>query len=260
MPSPLEIFDRISIINLPYRVDRRREIEQQLARFGLSLDRDPVRLFPAVRPTDPGGFPNIGARGCFLSHLGVLQQAQAERVRRLLILEDDFDFADGLTEQRLAQVLDELSSQPWALFYGGHRLTPAPELLRHTALSPLAPSTPVVTSHCLGMKDSAIAIAVPYLEAILNRPAGHVDGGPMHVDGAYSRLRADHPELTTYSAWPPVGHQRSSRTDIHALRWYDRWPATSFAIEHFRALRRRFLRSGFTSTGEACSQRSSERE
>lgn len=260
MPSPLEIFDRISIINLPYRADRRREIAQQLARFGLALDRDPVRLFPAVRPTDTGGFPSIGARGCFLSHLGVLQQARADRVRRLLILEDDFDFADGLTEQNLARVLDELSSQPWALFYGGHRLPRAPDSLRNTALSALAPSTPVVTSHCLGMKDSAIAIAVPYLEAIVNRPAGHVDGGPMHVDGAYSRLRADHPELATYSAWPPIGHQRSSRTDIHALRWYDRWSATSFVIQHLRTLRRRFLRSGFNSTAERSSQRSSERE
>ncbi len=239
MLSPLEVFDRISIINLPYRSDRRREIGHQLARFGLSLDRDPVRLFPAVRPADAGGFPNVGARGCFLSHLGVLQQARADRVRRLLILEDDFDFADGLTEQRLAQVLDELSSRPWAMVYGGHRLQQSPGSPRDVSWRELAPSMPVVTAHCLGMTEGAIATAVPYLEAILARPPGHAEGGPMHVDGAYSRLRADRPELTTYSAWPAIGHQRSSRTDIHELRWYDRWSAVNLIAERLRAMRRR---------------------
>ncbi len=242
MPSPLEVFDRISIINLPYREDRRREIRQQLTRFGLSLERDPVRLFPAIRPTETGGFPSLGARGCFLSHLGVLQQARAERVRRLLILEDDFDFADGLTERRLAQVLDDLSSRPWAMFYGGHRLQQAPDSPSDAACRELAPSMPVATTHCLGMTERAVAIAVPYLEAILVRPPGHAEGGPMHVDGAYSRLRADYPDLTTYGASPAIGHQRSSRTDIHDLRWYDRWPAMNLIVERLRRLRRRLQR------------------
>ena len=46
----------------------------------------------------------------------------------------------------------------------------------------------------------------------------------MHVDGAYSRFRHDHRDLETVIALPELGYQRASRTDIHALRWYDDWP------------------------------------
>jgi len=243
MPSPLEVFDRISIINLPYRADRRREIRQQLARFGLSLDRDPVQLFLAVRPADADGFPNIGARGCFLSHLGVLKQARADGVAKLLILEDDVDFSKELTSERLGPILERLSSHPWAIAYGGHTLPRNSESRSETVWREIEPSMPVVTAHCVAMTHDAIALAVPYLEAILARPAGHAEGGPMHVDGAYSRLRADHPELVTYGIWPAIGHQRSSRTDIHELRWFDRWPVVSQIAETLRTVRRRLRRS-----------------
>jgi len=45
----------------------------------------------------------------------------------------------------------------------------------------------------------------------------------MHVDGAYSWFRKDHPELTTLITVPELAFQRSSATDVHARRWYDRW-------------------------------------
>jgi len=46
----------------------------------------------------------------------------------------------------------------------------------------------------------------------------------MHVDGAYTWFRRTHPTRRTWVALPELGHQRQSRTDIHPLRWYDRWP------------------------------------
>ena len=52
------------------------------------------------------------------------------------------------------------------------------------------------------------------LETIMERAPGHVLGGPMHVDGAYSTIRAQNHDLKTYSASPPLGYQRSSRSDI----------------------------------------------
>jgi hypothetical protein len=36
--SLLNTFDRVRIINLKHRSDRRREIESELARFGLAVD------------------------------------------------------------------------------------------------------------------------------------------------------------------------------------------------------------------------------
>ena len=36
----------------------------------------------------------------------------------------------------------------------------------------------------------------------------------MHVDGAYSTIRSQNPQLKTYAIAPVLGHQRPSRTDI----------------------------------------------
>ncbi len=37
MPHPFEVFDRISVINLATRDDRRREMDVQFRRIGLAL-------------------------------------------------------------------------------------------------------------------------------------------------------------------------------------------------------------------------------
>jgi len=94
--SLLTLMDAIYVINLPYRTDRRAEIDVQLARAGLSLSHPKVHLFEAVRPDEPGPFPSIGARGCFLSHLGVLKDAAMRGFDKVLVLEDDADFMRAL--------------------------------------------------------------------------------------------------------------------------------------------------------------------
>ena len=59
----------VVIINLPERIDRKREMQKQLANVGWGAD-----FFSAIRPTHPDGFESVGARGCFLSHLAVLRR------------------------------------------------------------------------------------------------------------------------------------------------------------------------------------------
>ena len=59
----------------------------------------------------------------------------------------------------------------------------------------------------------------------------------MHVDGAYSRFRADNPDVRTFVAMPELGYQRPSRTDIHALRWFDRLPIIKDAVQAARQIR-----------------------
>jgi len=67
-------------INLERREDRRQEIEQELAQFGLSGER-----FNAIAKKP-------GIVGCGLSHLAVLKNAQEAGWENVLILEDDFQF------------------------------------------------------------------------------------------------------------------------------------------------------------------------
>ncbi|HEY9239313.1 MAG TPA: glycosyltransferase family 25 protein [Burkholderiaceae bacterium] len=234
--NPLTRFDRIYVINLPARADRRAEIQVQLQRVGLALDRAPVRLFPAVRPDAPGPFPSIGARGCFLSHLGVLKDAAAAGCQRILIFEDDLDFSPaGLAA--IEPALHALDVQPWGMFYGGYRIDPMPR--GEGPIHAVAPDTVIGTTHFVGLNAPWIGAAAEYLDAMLQRPAGDPNGGPMHVDGAYSWLRAAHPEMPTWVATPELGDQRPSRTDIHDLRWYDAWPGVRNLAHLARRLRAR---------------------
>ncbi|RYH36993.1 MAG: glycosyltransferase family 25 protein, partial [Alcaligenaceae bacterium] len=112
------LFDHIFIINLPSRPDRLRELEAQLRVIGCSLQHPSVQVFPAVRPDSQGTFPSIGARGCFLSHLGVIKTAAERKYRRILILEDDCNFVN-VPPEHLESLASELGRRDWAFFYGG---------------------------------------------------------------------------------------------------------------------------------------------
>lgn len=67
-------------INLDARLDRRQEIESELALIGISGER-----FPAFK-TSPGII------GCGQSHSGIVKEAKARGYKNVLVLEDDFTF------------------------------------------------------------------------------------------------------------------------------------------------------------------------
>jgi hypothetical protein len=242
-------FDRIYVLNLPERADRRREIEVQLRRVGLSLATAPVRLFRAVRPPDAGSFPSIGARGCFMSHLGMLREAVDDGLGSVLILEDDVDFSPD-AERRLPAVLAALAHEDWAVFYGGCELpegvpaTLAALAAPEEVLRELPAAVGARTTHFIALRGAAIALAARFLESVAARPPGDPAGGPMHVDGAYTWFRRTHPALRTWVALPALGHQRQSRTDIHPLRWYDRWPLVRDLAQLARRVRRGWAPAG----------------
>jgi hypothetical protein len=239
MFAEFSVFDRIYVIHLPHRTDRRQEVQAQLLSVGLDLDQAPVHLFAAIRPAAAGDFPSVGARGCFLSHLGVLRHALAHGAQRILVLEDDFNFAPDFAATGPV-VLRGLAGHDWSMFYGGHVLaadvTPVPLC---EGLAQVAPPVGVGTTHCVGFQGAVMAQLVPYLEAMAARPGGDPQGGPMHIDGAYSWFRRDHPELACLLACPQLGYQRSSRTDVHALRWFDRQPGVRALAAWARRLRNR---------------------
>ena len=233
MNHPLGYFERIFVINLPSRTDRQAEIAVQLNAIGLSLAGGCVELFPAVRPDAPEGFPSIGARGCFMSHLGVLRTAQRLGLQRVAIFEDDLDFATDFNP-RIQPLLAQLAGANWSMFYGGCHLERALHGQPQGELLEAQPDALIGSTHFVVLQGEAIAAAVRYLEAILARPAGDPEGGPMHVDGAYNWFRRAHPQFKTLLAIPELGFQRASRTDIHDLRWYDTAPLIRNAVAGLR--------------------------
>lgn len=206
-------FDSIRIINLPHRRDRRREMVEQLRRVGLE-GNPKVSFYAAVRPAEAGLFSSIGAHGCFLSHLGILKDAAGGSI---LILEDDCDFAPSAAKTVLPDDLD--------IFYGGVLSASNPENLH---------DSDIIGAHCMGFSARAAALAADYLAAFFApdfRPDQQAAQDPGYnpairpmPDGAYVWFRRAHPELKTMFARPPIAFQRSSRTDIAELRFYDRLP------------------------------------
>jgi hypothetical protein len=237
----LEYFQQIYIINLPHRRDRRQEMAEQLQGIGLSFDSPGVRLFAAFRPDDPDGFPNIGARGCFMSHLGVLQDARERKFERILIFEDDLNFSPDFSA-RIDRVIADLKQMDWSVFYGGYAMKADPTPAGNAVLAQAEPPTSIQTAHFIGFRGPAIAEVAGFLEEVLQRPPGDPRGGPMHVDGAYGWYRFLCPSKVTLVSVPRLGYQRSSRTDIHALRWYDQVPGSRQAISLLRKLRNRTKR------------------
>lgn len=212
------LFDRVRVINLADRTDRKREMQAQLARTG--LEHPAVAFYEARRPRSAGGFPSVGARGCFDSHLTILQQAVRDGVNSLLIIEDDFDFTgDGI--KRAKALTDELAAQEWDIFYGAHVLDHG----GRNGIVQLSPDEPVLTASFVAFHGSVLPKLVTFLEGILRRPPGSPEYGPMHVDGAYTVFRHSHPECRTLAAFPSLGRQRSSTSDISPRRTFlDRLP------------------------------------
>lgn len=71
-------------INLEHRLDRKEHIESELKKIGLSST---AQRFNAIRMEN-------GAVGCSMSHLKILQNAVAQNMDHVLILEDDITFLD----------------------------------------------------------------------------------------------------------------------------------------------------------------------
>ncbi len=213
-----EQFGLIRVINLRERPDRLREATAQLAALGLAFEPSKVELYEATRPTDPGGFDSLGARGCYTSHLDILRDARDRSVESVLVMEDDCEILPR-DRERLERLTSELQHREWGFAYLGHIVPRS----AGTAPGWQEYAGPVQTTHLYAVHRSALPGIVDYLEACLTRPGGHPVGGPMPVDGALTMYRAAHPEVVTLLAQPAVAGQRSSRSDITS-KWWDRLP------------------------------------
>jgi glycosyl transferase, family 25 len=221
-------FDRIIVLNLISRPDRRADMSQELARIGLPEHQ--IVWYPAIDPQEPAGFRNAGYRGCFLSHVAALNLARNAGHQAVLILEDDCDFGPDFTTVAAA-----LADAEWGIAYLGH--------VEHPQAGPLPfvewpPTSPVLLTHCYAVRGSVLPSLCAHLEAMILRPAGSPDGGPMSPDGALSLFRRTHPEIRTLLASPSVAAQRSSQSAIAPGAW-DRMPGVRHAAAAFRRWNRR---------------------
>lgn len=211
----LSYFEFVSIINLPYRVDRRREIESELKRLGSAPNPGSVEFFPAIRVSARDDWPSLGARGCFLSHYTVLKQARDRGLRNILVMEDDCEFKPVIAEFE-HEIVRTLSESPWDIVHLGYSEQP------HVSGTPTLESTPrpITCTHLYAVNGTIFDRLIDFLEQVMQRPDGDPEGGPQHYDGALTMFRAQNKDVVTLIAKPSLAGQRSSRSDIHS-RWFD---------------------------------------
>lgn len=84
----MDHIDVVYYMNLDHRVDRRKEIEEELDKWGVPLEKR-VRI--------PGVYkPGFGILGCGLAHKKSIETFLASPHKNCLILEDDFQFTEDI--------------------------------------------------------------------------------------------------------------------------------------------------------------------
>ncbi|MBW3586846.1 MAG: glycosyltransferase family 25 protein [Cyanobacteria bacterium 0813] len=219
MTKITDYFQGVYAVNLPERKDRRQLIVKELEEAGMPLMPHKVEIFPAIRPDEAGGFPSIGARGCFSSHVAILKQAKQQGLSNILIVEDDLEISPKLRAHQ-AVIVEQLCQQDWDFVYFGH----VEEVENKSPVALVPFSEGVMTTHFYAVNGRIFGRLLRFLEEVQQRPPGHPDGGPMHIDGAYSTFRSQNPDVVTLIASPNLGWQRSSRSDIYPNAWFDRVP------------------------------------
>jgi glycosyl transferase family 25 len=194
----LDAFDRIRIVNLAHRRDRRAQMEGELRRVGL-LNDPRVAFFKAFQPADRGDFTSIGAQGVYASQKMILDEAAAAG-ESVLILEDDCDFSP--------HIMDYAAPDDWDIFYGGYMPSDWSDLA----------GSDIIGAHMMGFSARGTRLMSDYLRDLVYA------GIHPPIDGVYVWFRRAHPDVATHFATPPLGHQRPSRTDIADLAFFDRLP------------------------------------
>lgn len=216
------------VISLASRQDRRLKVRNEFATLGLDMEQAGITWFDGLRFADAAGFPNVGVRGCFNSHLTLLKRCVANN-RPMLIMEDDIQF------NRLAgDTWDIVVAAPddWDIFYFGY--TSPKDIISETPI--LAYDGETIGGFFYGIKPAFAGLMVEFMEACLTRPTGHPQGGPMYRDGAFNHFRKANGCVRTKLAVPALAKQFASRSDLVGNpRFYDRLPG----LQPFTDLARR---------------------
>ncbi|HUQ38274.1 MAG TPA: glycosyltransferase family 25 protein [Aestuariivirga sp.] len=225
-------FEKIFVINLAKRTDRRNETKIELLRNG-----SPKAIFySAFEPVNAGKFRSIGEHGCFISHFTLLKECIG--CKNVLIMEDDVHFAANFGAR--SHLVDGLDAN-WDIFYAGYRRKNTVPRWKEGDLVKIDNSNDLIGTHCYAVNGGAVQKLVQAYETFMSRDPGHPSGGPMSIDGAMNVARRQL-RLHTFVATPPLAFQRSSRTDVGERRWFDEAPRLTGAVQLARQLKNKLRR------------------
>ena len=221
----VDFFERAYIINLPERVDRRKGMEKELRKVGMSFEPGKIELFRAIRPDSPGPFRSIGYRGVFLSHLSILKRAKELKLNNVLIMEDDLAFCEHFIEYE-DSLIEQLQQTNWDIVQFGYFPEQSTVEPKDSTFATYKPFTgDLIGTHFYGVNSRIFDRLINFFETLLERPAGHPEGGPMSPDGALNIFTRQNRDAVRLIPTPSFGGQRSSRSDCDAnIKWFDSFP------------------------------------
>ena len=104
-----EFIEKVVYINLNERVDRRTAVEAELLKV---FPAEKVERFAAIRN-------KMGAIGCSLSHIAVLERAKAEGWANVLVVEDDMVWNTESLSESAAHIARTVTREAWDLIMFG---------------------------------------------------------------------------------------------------------------------------------------------
>jgi glycosyl transferase family 25 len=235
MKKIIEYFDRAYVINLQDRIDRRRQAEREFFGIGIDIPNQKVKFFTATRPTEKGAFPSVGIRGNFTSHKEVLKLANDDRLRNVLVFEDDISFR-SVDPQLVEKIATQLEHEEWDVVYFGY-LSPSDDGLTGPLMD--WPSD-LMGAHFYAVNGRFIPTMLEYMLKCELLPPGHPYGGPITADGAYNHVRYVIPNIRVLISVPNLAHQRSSRTDLHPTGLFDKIVPLRPLLQWARAVKHKF--------------------
>jgi glycosyl transferase family 25 len=238
-----DYFDRVSIVHLPERTDRLASLTSELSSVGLDIKSAKVSIPHAPKPDSANGFPSRGVYGNFMSHLGIIEQAYADNLDNVLVLEDDAIFSRSLRQRTIA---DFLRLNEWDTVFLGHSIKRG---LPNSGSGLARFSGTFLWSHCYGVHRRIMPRIIEYFHRTLEREPGHPDGGKMYIDGAHNEFRRLNPDVVCLVSSPCLCVQRGSPSGLNSTRWYDRKEVFKDVVTAARTVRDGLWRHGFITIG-----------
>lgn len=109
MSNSFDYFDEIWCINLDERTDRWQHAMNEFAKAGIA---DRVKRFSAIRDVD-------GRVGIIKSNLAIIKIAKEQKLKNVLVFEDDVEFIVDDPQSVLQKSIDQVGNNKWYLFYLG---------------------------------------------------------------------------------------------------------------------------------------------
>jgi GR25 family glycosyltransferase involved in LPS biosynthesis len=157
------VFDKIYIINLEHRKDRKDSVIKQLEKENITNyefitavngnDDEIINLFKNIRKNG-SKIGTLGHLGCLLSHKKVLMKAKEDNVNSFMILEDDIILKDGFINR-----LNSICIPDWECIY-----LSAPLEEKKMFLNGWAKHYKYCTTHAMIIKASIIDYLLQLLE------------------------------------------------------------------------------------------------